>query len=115
MRIQLATPVFEIKACSVQFENLRLNFVVVRVLMPKLLISDVELRACVYDGIAWRNTSLSLAAELIDLEPGDITTSFDYLMEKEALIVGTSKGLLLLHNVEKNITEMGGKVEGGVK
>lgn len=36
-------------------------------------------------------------------------------MEKEALILGTSKGLLLLHNMEDNITEMVGKVEGGVK
>lgn len=58
---------------------------------------------------------MSLAAEPIGLEPGDIITSFDYLMEKEALIVGTSKGLLLLHNVEDKVTEMVGKVEGGVK
>ncbi|XP_058182511.1 elongator complex protein 1-like isoform X1 [Rhododendron vialii] len=67
------------------------------------------------DVIAWRSTSLTLATERIGLEPGDTITSFDYLMEKEALIVGTSKGLLLLHNVEDNVTEIVGKVEGGVK
>ncbi|GFZ14885.1 IKI3 family protein [Actinidia rufa] len=67
------------------------------------------------DGRAWSKASLSLTVEPVDLEPGDFITSFDYLMEKEALIVGTSSGLLLLHNVEDKATEMVGKVEGGVK
>ena len=67
------------------------------------------------DGRAWSKASLSLTVEPVDLEHGDFITSFDYLMEKEALIVGTSRGLLLLHNVEDKATEMVGKVEGGVK
>ena len=49
------------------------------------------------------------------MEPGDFITAFDYLMEKEALVVGTSSGLLLLHNVDDNATEVVGRVEGGVK
>ncbi|GMP22931.1 hypothetical protein CsSME_00000724 [Camellia sinensis var. sinensis] len=68
-----------------------------------------------HDGKSWRKPPLFLSVEPIDLEPGDFITSFDYLMEKEALIVGTSSGLLLLHNVEDNATEIVGKVEGGVK
>lgn len=36
-------------------------------------------------------------------------------MEKEALIIGTSFGLLLLNNVDDNATEIVGRVEGGVK
>ncbi|XAR66310.1 hypothetical protein NMG60_11012496 [Bertholletia excelsa] len=64
---------------------------------------------------AWEKTSLSLAAASIDLEPGDFITSFEYLMEKEALIMGTSRGLLLLYNLENNLTEIVGQVEGGVK
>ncbi|XP_057484580.1 elongator complex protein 1-like isoform X2 [Actinidia eriantha] len=67
------------------------------------------------DGREWSKASLSLAVERVDLEPGDFITSFDYQMEKEALIVGTSRGLLLLHNVEDKVTERVGKVEGGVK
>ena len=51
----------------------------------------------------------------VDLEPGDSVTSFDYLMEKEALILGTSSGLLILYSVEDNAIEVVGKVEGGVK
>lgn len=51
----------------------------------------------------------------IDLEPGDFITSFDYLMEKEALIVGTSNGHLMLHIVDSHLTEVVGQVEGGVK
>ncbi|GFS32050.1 IKI3 family protein [Actinidia rufa] len=67
------------------------------------------------DGREWSKASFSLAVELVDLEPGDFITSFDYQMEKEALIVGTSRGLLLLHKVENKVTERVGKVEGGVK
>ncbi|KAE8671983.1 IKI3 family protein isoform 4 [Hibiscus syriacus] len=36
-------------------------------------------------------------------------------MEKEALIVGTSSGLLLLHSVDGKETEVVGRVDGGVK
>ncbi|CAI9092450.1 OLC1v1027682C4 [Oldenlandia corymbosa var. corymbosa] len=63
----------------------------------------------------WASNSFSVAVEPIDLEPGDYITSLDYLMEKEALIVGTSYGLLLLYNVDDNVTEVVGRVEGGVK
>lgn len=51
----------------------------------------------------------------IDLEPGDFITAFDYLAEKESLLIGTSCGLLLVHNVESNVTELVGNIEGGVK
>lgn len=51
----------------------------------------------------------------IDVETGDYVTSFDYLMEKEALIVGTRNGALLLFSVDGNGTEIVGMVEGGVK
>jgi elongator complex protein 1 len=51
----------------------------------------------------------------IELEDGDLITAFDYLMEKEALIIGTENGLLLLHNIDDNSTEIVGQVEGGVK
>ncbi|KAL3521063.1 hypothetical protein ACH5RR_019212 [Cinchona calisaya] len=52
---------------------------------------------------------------LFDLEPGDNITSMDYLMEKEALIIGTSYGLLLLYIVDDNTMEVVGREEGGVK
>lgn len=64
---------------------------------------------------AWSKISLSVESHPIDLEPGDFITSMDYLMEKEALIVGTSNGLLLLHTGDGNETEEVGRVEGGVK
>ncbi|XP_022938580.1 elongator complex protein 1 [Cucurbita moschata] len=51
----------------------------------------------------------------IDVETGDCVTSFDYLMEKEALIVGTRSGLLLLFSVDGSGSEVVGRVEGGVK
>lgn len=59
----------------------------------------------------------SLQAEIdpIDLEEGDFITAFDFLLEKEALIVGTSSGILLLHSVDGNGTEVVGRVEGGVQ
>lgn len=58
---------------------------------------------------------LSAEFEPLDLERDDFITSFDYLMEKESLIIGTSSGLLLLHMVDGNSTEVVGRVEGGVK
>lgn len=36
-------------------------------------------------------------------------------MEKEALVIGTFDGLLLLHGVDGNETTMVGRVEGGVR
>ncbi|KAJ8540357.1 hypothetical protein K7X08_030276 [Anisodus acutangulus] len=57
----------------------------------------------------------SISDNLIDLEPGDFITSMDYLMEKEALIIGTSYGLLLLYTADDNMTEIVGRLEGGVK
>lgn len=51
----------------------------------------------------------------LDLEPGDSIKALDYLMEKEAVIIGTTNGYLLLHMVDDNTTEVVGKVEGGVK
>ncbi|KAI9157236.1 hypothetical protein LWI28_018937 [Acer negundo] len=67
------------------------------------------------DERAWTKNSISAEVEHVDLEPGDFLTSFDYLMEKEALIVGTSSGLLQLHSVDSNATEVVGQVEGGVR
>ncbi|XP_077217578.1 IKI3 family protein [Tasmannia lanceolata] len=63
----------------------------------------------------WSNTQSAVEGEPIDLEPGDCITALDYIMEKEALIVGTSNGYLLLHNVDDNTTEIVGRVEGGVR
>ncbi|KAM7271630.1 hypothetical protein ACFE04_030844 [Oxalis oulophora] len=68
-----------------------------------------------HDGGGWSKTALPAEIDILDLEPGDFVTSFHYLMEKEALIVGTSHGLLLLHNVDDKVTEEVGRVEGGVK
>lgn len=68
------------------------------------------------NGKAWGKPSLPAQVHPIDLEEGDFITSFDYVMEKEALIVGTGNGLLLLYNVDDNgSTEVVGQVEGGVK
>ncbi|KAL5569131.1 hypothetical protein UlMin_025706 [Ulmus minor] len=64
---------------------------------------------------SWRRTSLPVEVDRIDLEHGDFITSFDYLMEKESLILGTSSGLLLLHNVDDKFTEVVGQIEGGVR
>ncbi|KAK1380199.1 hypothetical protein POM88_026943 [Heracleum sosnowskyi] len=60
-------------------------------------------------------TSLPVVVEQIDLEHGDFITSMDFVMEKEALVAGTSNGHLLLYNVDDNATETVGRVEGGVK
>lgn len=51
----------------------------------------------------------------IDLEAGDFITAFDYLAEKESLLIGTSRGLLLVHEVDSSVTELVGNIEGGVK
>lgn len=59
--------------------------------------------------------SASPLVEAVDLDAGDSITSLEYLMEKEALIIGTSSGVLLLYNVDDNVMEVVGRVEGGVK
>ncbi|KAL3626817.1 Elongator complex protein 1 [Castilleja foliolosa] len=64
---------------------------------------------------ALNKTSCPSSAQLIDLESGDFITCLEYLMEKEALIIGTSNGLLLLHSVDDNATEVVGRVEGGIR
>lgn len=58
---------------------------------------------------------LPAEVDQIDLEEGDYITSFDYVMEKEALLLGTRSGLMLLHNVDGKFTEVVGQVEGGVR
>ncbi|KAI3852442.1 hypothetical protein MKX03_009405 [Papaver bracteatum] len=62
----------------------------------------------------WQKTSVA-EIEHIELEPGDTITALDYLMEKEALVLGTSNGDLLLHIEEDHVTEVVGRVDGGVK
>jgi elongator complex protein 1 len=51
----------------------------------------------------------------VDLEPSDYMTALEYLMEKEALIIGTWSGLMLLHSVDGNGTQVVGRVEGGIR
>lgn len=65
---------------------------------------------------AWSKTSIAAQVSRIELdEAEDFITSFVYLMEKEALLVGTSKGLLLLHSVDENASQVVGGVDGGVR
>nr|XP_011469813.1 PREDICTED: elongator complex protein 1 [Fragaria vesca subsp. vesca] len=65
---------------------------------------------------AWSKTSIAAQVSRIELdEAEDFITSFVYLMEKEALLVGTSKGLLLLHSVDENGSQVVGGVDGGVR
>ncbi|KAL8541825.1 hypothetical protein ACS0TY_002904 [Phlomoides rotata] len=64
---------------------------------------------------AWSRASVAASTQLIDLETGDFITCLEYAMEKEALIIGTSEGLLLLYSVDDNATEIVGRVEGGVR
>lgn len=68
------------------------------------------------NGVWSRNASLPAESVTVDLEPGDSVTSFDYLMEKEALLLGTSNGLLLLCNVDdgSRATQVVGQLDGGV-
>lgn len=62
---------------------------------------------------SWNKSSAAAATQL-DLETGDFITCLDYVMEKEALVIGTSKGHLLLYSVDDDATEIVGQVEGGV-
>ena len=57
---------------------------------------------------------MSVEVDRIELEDGDYITSFDYVMEKEALLLGTYSGQILLHNVDGKFTEVVGQVDGGV-
>ncbi|KAJ4970844.1 hypothetical protein NE237_003943 [Protea cynaroides] len=63
----------------------------------------------------WNQTLLPMENEHVDLEPGDGITALEYLMEKEALLVGTSNGYLILHTGDGSATEVVGQVEGGVQ
>ncbi|CAN6472379.1 unnamed protein product [Victoria cruziana] len=49
------------------------------------------------------------------LGPDDYIMALDYLMEKEALILGTLDGFLLQHSLDVDSTEAVGRVEGSVK
>lgn len=49
------------------------------------------------------------------MEDGDHIVSFEYVMEKEALLLGTYCGQMLLYNVDLKFTEIVGQVEGGVR
>ncbi|KAI4373006.1 hypothetical protein MLD38_011178 [Melastoma candidum] len=62
----------------------------------------------------WKESVLPAEVSSVELEPGDSIMSFDYLMEKESLVVGTSNGVILLHNVDTNDSEIIGRVDGGV-
>lgn len=64
---------------------------------------------------AWDTASFTAPAQLIDLEPGDSISCLQYLMEKEALIIGTSHGLLLLYTVDDAAVEIVGRVQGGIR
>lgn len=64
---------------------------------------------------AWRKTVVSAEVDQVDLDAGDFITAFEYLMEKEALVLGTSNGLMLLHSMDTHVTEVVGRVEGGIK
>ncbi|KAJ4792991.1 Elongator complex protein 1 [Rhynchospora pubera] len=65
-------------------------------------------------GTEWSQSLTTSEAELVDLEPGDCIAAMDYLMEKEALIIGSTNGCLLLYNVDEKSVETVGRVEGGV-
>ncbi|KAJ4830409.1 putative elongator complex protein 1 [Turnera subulata] len=64
--------------------------------------------------ISGQSRRLSAEASPLELEEGDFIAALDYLMEKEALLVGTQNGVLLLYSVDDNVTEVVGRVEGGV-
>ncbi|XP_020585406.1 elongator complex protein 1 [Phalaenopsis equestris] len=64
---------------------------------------------------AWNKSLLSPQFSSVTLDPGDFITAMDYLMEKEALVLGTSDGSLILHTMDDSTTELVGRVEGGVK
>ncbi|XP_071732842.1 elongator complex protein 1-like isoform X2 [Rutidosis leptorrhynchoides] len=64
---------------------------------------------------SWRKQSATPLVEAVDIDAGDCITCMEYLMEKESVIIGTSSGVLLLYNVDDNIMEVVGRVEGGVK
>lgn len=66
-------------------------------------------------GTEWNQSLTTSETELVDLEPGDCIVAMDYLMEKEALMIGSAYGCLLLYNVDEKNVETVGKVEGGVK
>ncbi|KAM1353167.1 hypothetical protein TB2_032387 [Malus domestica] len=64
---------------------------------------------------AWSKTLISAQVNQIELDHKDFITSFSYLMEKKAILVGISNELLLLHSVDDNATQVVGGVDGDVK
>lgn len=90
----------------------RESFSYVMVFLSLVLISLVIMWQ---NGRAGAKNALPVEVCSIDMEPGDLITAFDYLAEKESLLIGTSHGLLLVHNAESDVTELVGNIEGGVK
>lgn len=66
-------------------------------------------------GKTWNKSLLSPQIAPVTLDPGDFITAMDYLMEKEALVLGTLDGCLILQTMDDSTTELVGRVEGGVK
>ncbi|PKA61888.1 Elongator complex protein 1 [Apostasia shenzhenica] len=64
---------------------------------------------------SWSNYVQSPQRDPVVMECGDFISAMDYLIEKDSLVLGTSNGCLLLHNIDGNATEIVGRVEGGVK
>ncbi|KAJ6325291.1 hypothetical protein OIU76_012385 [Salix suchowensis] len=83
----------------------------------KFSVFDIERNRLFFASSNGKSKGFLLPSEMnqIELEDGDLITAFDFLMEKESLIIGTQNGLLLLHNVDDNSTEIVGQDEGGVK
>ncbi|KAK8969377.1 Elongator complex protein 1 [Platanthera guangdongensis] len=63
---------------------------------------------------AWNKSLISPQFDHVLLDPGDFITSIEYLLEKEALALGTENGCLLLYSMDDHSTEVVGRVEGGV-
>ncbi|KAJ3682747.1 hypothetical protein LUZ60_012974 [Juncus effusus] len=66
-------------------------------------------------GTEWSKSSMESEPGLIDLEHGDSIVAMDYIMEKEALLIGSMYGSLVLYNTDEKSIEVVGRVEGGVK
>nr|KYP75449.1 Putative elongator complex protein 1 [Cajanus cajan] len=101
-----------LRFCAFDIDRNRLFF-----LSSHNLIYTSHLSSFHDNGVWSRNASLAADAVTVRLDPGDSVTSFDYLMEKEALLLGTSNGLLLLHTVDDDdddATQVVGRLDGGV-
>lgn len=65
-------------------------------------------------GATWNKTLSAFEVDDVTLDPEDCIVAMEYLMEKEALLLGSSNGCLILHNADDKATEVVGRVEGGV-